>query len=190
MKSKVRQRCSIKYEDIEVIAEEVKLPKLDSADIRRLEGKQVYLSDEDSLDSLEELAASEYDSDSDEYGSDTEQEGGKSPAKTVDTESESDKNIDGMKIKSPNFFQSRLEEYDAPLFIKKLDGSDEIRYGLYSRMCGTNVRRQPIILNDEEMENIKKNYPKSYWDTSANSMELTEDGYVKDKSEKKPLIKS
>ena len=162
MRSKVRQRCSRKSEDIEVIAEEVKLPKLDRTTLR-IEGKQVYLSDdEDSLDSLEELAASEYDSDSDEYGSDTEQEGGKSPAKTVDTESELGKNIDGMKIKSPNFFQSRLEEYDEPLFIKNLEGSDSQRYGLYSRMCGASVRRQPVILNDEEMEKIITEYPDSY----------------------------
>ena len=56
--------------------------------------------------------------------------------------------IIGTKIKGPNYFIKRLEERDSKLIVKKKFG----KYGIYSRMCPTNLKRQPIPLNDEEVK--------------------------------------
>ena len=47
---------------------------------------------------------------------------------------------------------------DPKLFLKKKDG----KYNAYSRICPSNVRRQPVILTDEEKERIDKENPDSY----------------------------
>jgi hypothetical protein len=62
------------------------------------------------------------------------------------------KNIDGMKLKSPYYFQKRMKERLPKLFTKE----NEINY---SKTCPSNIKRQPVILNKKELEEIKKNYP-------------------------------
>lgn len=71
---------------------------------------------------------------------------------------EMERNVVGMNLTGTNYFLRRLQERDEKLFLKKTDG----RYNSYSRICPFNVRRQPVILTQEEKDNIDKNYPGSY----------------------------
>ena len=65
------------------------------------------------------------------------------------------RNIDGMKLNKPYYFQSRLEKKDPVLIIKE-DGPN---YNGYARTCSSDKRRQPVVLTDEELEKIKKDNP-------------------------------
>jgi hypothetical protein len=61
------------------------------------------------------------------------------------------KNIDGMELKY--FTKPRIEKYDKALLIKS--GKD------YNKVCaiGPSEKKQPIILSDKELEDLKKKYP-------------------------------
>jgi hypothetical protein len=65
------------------------------------------------------------------------------------------KNIDGMKLGNPYYFQDRLENRDPTLFLKEEQG----KFLSYSRLCSSTRRRQPVILNDEELNKIKTEKP-------------------------------
>jgi hypothetical protein len=65
--------------------------------------------------------------------------------------------IDGMKLSNPNIFEERIKKRDPKLFFTK-DGN----YSAYSRSCESNIRRQPVILTDDEKNNIDKNHKGSY----------------------------
>ena len=68
------------------------------------------------------------------------------------------KDITNMSLNNPNPISKRLDEYDPKLF--KIDISKE--YKAYSRICPSNVRRQPVILTDQEKEYIDKFHKGSY----------------------------
>lgn len=70
---------------------------------------------------------------------------------------ELEKDLAGMRLKHPNPIQLRIEERDPDLILKQEKG----KFKQYSRVCPANDKRQPIILNDKEMEEINKN-PESY----------------------------
>ena len=70
---------------------------------------------------------------------------------------ELEKDLAGMRLKHPNPIQMRIEERDPELIIKQPKG----KFKQYSRVCPANDKRQPIILNDKEMEEINKN-PESF----------------------------
>jgi hypothetical protein len=65
--------------------------------------------------------------------------------------------IDGMKLSNPNIFEERIKKRDPKLFFTK-DGN----YSAYSRSCESNIRRQPVVLTDEEKKNIDENHKGSY----------------------------
>jgi len=65
-----------------------------------------------------------------------------------------DINLDGQPIS----FLERLQSREPTLFLSKKNG----KYDTYSRMCESNLKRQPVILTNEEKENIDKNHPNSY----------------------------
>ena len=78
-----------------------------------------------------------------------------------ETESRSERgrvgqDITGASLSNPNPFFKRLEAYD-PLLFRKRPGVKE-----YSRSCPWSVKRQPVILTNEEKEHIDKNHPGSY----------------------------
>lgn len=54
-----------------------------------------------------------------------------------------------------NYFKNRMEEYDKSLFITKKGDY----YEGYSRNCQSSVRRQPVVLNKEELDKIEKTTP-------------------------------
>ena len=62
------------------------------------------------------------------------------------------KNIEGLKLNNPYLFQERLEQRDPNLFLTLREG----KFDGYSRMCPSSVRRQPVILTKEELEENKE----------------------------------
>ena len=73
-----------------------------------------------------------------------------------DEESENNvKNIDGLKLNKPYYFQTLIEEKDPVLIIKE----DTPQFNSYSRTCSSDARRQPVILTDSQLSKINKQHP-------------------------------
>ena len=68
------------------------------------------------------------------------------------------RDITGAKLANPNPVFQRLYSLDPVLFPKNNEGNMKE----YSRSCPWNVRRQPIILTDEEKQHIDENHAGSY----------------------------
>ena len=65
------------------------------------------------------------------------------------------RNIDGMKLKKPYYFQTLIEKKDPILILKE----DTPQYNSYPRTCSSNMRRQPVILTDAQLDKINKEHP-------------------------------
>ena len=63
-----------------------------------------------------------------------------------------EKELDGMSLR--NYFQNKIEEYDSPLIMKQKVGN----YSTYSKICQSNQKRQPVILTDDELNKINKDF--------------------------------
>ena len=70
---------------------------------------------------------------------------------------ENHEHVEGLNgLSLNNYFKKRMEEYDNKLFVNdKPDG----KYKGYSSNCQSNVRRQPVILNKPELDNINETHP-------------------------------
>ena len=68
------------------------------------------------------------------------------------------RDITGMSLSNPNPFENRLKKRVPKLFTYDLNAN----YKGYNRICPSNVRRQPVILNDAEKEKIDRDHPGSY----------------------------
>jgi hypothetical protein len=68
--------------------------------------------------------------------------------------------IDGMplKTKNSNYFLNRLVKIEPTLFLSSPVG----QFKSYSRMCPSNIHRQPVILTQTEKDRIDREYPGSY----------------------------
>jgi len=79
------------------------------------------------------------------------------PFSKVDKVEEDDevKNIDGMKLNKPYYFQTLIEQKDPVLILKE----DTPQFNSYPRTCSSSMRRQPVILNDAQLEKINKEHP-------------------------------
>jgi len=64
------------------------------------------------------------------------------------------KNIDGLKLNKPYYFQSLIEKYDPVLILKE----DTPQFNAYSRTCSSDTRRQPVILTDAQLNKINKEH--------------------------------
>ena len=65
------------------------------------------------------------------------------------------RNIDGMKLNKPYYFQSLIEKKDPILILKE----DTPQFNSYTRTCSSNMRRQPVILTDSQLKKIKEEHP-------------------------------
>ena len=65
------------------------------------------------------------------------------------------KNIDGMPMNNPYYFQERISQRDPTLIIKE----DKGKYNSYARVCPSSAKRQPVILTDEELKKINNEHP-------------------------------
>ena len=86
---------------------------------------------------------------------DDEKEGG---AGDDDLDDELDDDLEGMDIKNPNPFQARIKQREPELVLTKNEG----KYSPYSVSCQSNLLRQPVILDDDEMKKIEKYHRDSY----------------------------
>jgi len=68
--------------------------------------------------------------------------------------------IDGMplKTKNSNYFLNRLVKREPTLFLSTPKG----KFKTYSRMCPSNIHRQPVILTQAEKDRIDREFPGSY----------------------------
>lgn len=66
--------------------------------------------------------------------------------------------VTGMNLSNPNPFFDKMHKLDPKLFLKQKTN----QFNAYSRMCPWNVRRQPVILTQEEKDKIDKENPGSY----------------------------
>jgi hypothetical protein len=65
------------------------------------------------------------------------------------------RNIDGMKLNKPYYFQNLIEKKDPILILKE----DTPQFNSYTRTCSSNMRRQPVILTDSQLTKIKAEHP-------------------------------
>jgi Ca2+-binding EF-hand superfamily protein len=64
------------------------------------------------------------------------------------------RNIDGMKLNKPYYFQTLIENKDPVLILKE----DSAEYNAYSRTCRSDTRRQPVIITDAQLEKINREH--------------------------------
>ena len=79
------------------------------------------------------------------------------PAEESDSEEEVEENIrdiDGMKLNKPYYFETLIEKRDPVLILKE----DTPKFNSYSRTCSSSTRRQPVILTDAQLDKIKKEH--------------------------------
>lgn len=69
--------------------------------------------------------------------------------------------ITGLTLSNPYYFFDRMVKRDPALFLKKQDG----KFKAYSRICPSNIRRQPVILTEKEKQKIDREHPGSYTNT-------------------------
>ena len=85
------------------------------------------------------------------------------PLSQIDSDDDSEdetfvRDITGMQLSNPNYFSNRMNKRDPALFLKNKQG----KFMAYSRMCPSNIRRQPVILTKAELDKIDKEHPGSY----------------------------
>ena len=90
--------------------------------------------------------------DSEEEDSDEEDQGG-----GADDDDEHLRDITGMSL-HPNPIHDRLDRRQPMLFLKE----DKPGMKAYSRTCASNLRKQPVILTQEEKDKIDREHPGSY----------------------------
>jgi hypothetical protein len=95
----------------------------------------------------------EQDEEQDEEEQDEEEEQQKEQHE--EQEEEDVRNIDGMKLNKPYYFQTLIERKDPILILKE----DTKEYNAYSRTCLSDKRRQPVIITDAQLEKINKEHP-------------------------------
>ena len=64
------------------------------------------------------------------------------------------RNIDGLKLNKPYYFQTLIEKRDPVLILKEDSG----KYNSYSRTCSSDTRRQPVILTDSQLKKINEEH--------------------------------
>jgi len=73
----------------------------------------------------------------------------------IEDEDEEVRNIDGMKLNKPYYFQTLIEKKDPVLILKE----DTPQFNSYVRTCSSSMRKQPVILTDSQLEKINKEHP-------------------------------
>ena len=93
----------------------------------------------------------EEEDDDEEDFSNMDLEGGAGPGGDNDDEI-IEKNVEGMNIKNPNPFYSRILERDPKLVLTRKVG----KFNPYSKTCPPADNRQPVILSKDELDNTNK----------------------------------
>ena len=113
---------------------------------------------EDNDDNDNEDNENNEDNDNDNDDNDNEDNEDNEDNDNEDEEEENDneiRNIDGMKLNKPYYFQNLIEKKDPILILKE----DTPQYNSYVRTCSSSMRKQPVILTDTQLEKINKEHP-------------------------------
>lgn len=173
---KPKPTFNILFDDIEIKAKQAPIIKdqadIDNIDIDDAEIGSEDVMDDDLLDILgyddDDYEDSDEDADED-ADEDSDESEDKSKIQSGGTITDDAKKIIGKSLHNPNILSQRLYKKDSILYLKKGKGG----FNSYSRLCPSNVGRQPVILTDAEKEKIDKEYPGSY--TKALTYGSTED---------------
>jgi hypothetical protein len=108
---------------------------------------------------------SDYEDDNEE----DEQTGGVSPPPSAEEDEDDEATISdsedilktdmtGKRLSNPNPFFTKLHSLEPSLFLTESEG----KFKAYSRMCAASLKKQPVILTNEEKIKIDKEHPGSY----------------------------
>jgi hypothetical protein len=75
--------------------------------------------------------------------------------KPVKSDEYQGRDIDWKKLNKPYYFQNLIEEKDPVLILKE----DTPQFNSYVRTCSSNLRKQPVILTDAQLEKINRENP-------------------------------
>ena len=100
------------------------------------------------------VAADEEEAESDDDEDEDEDEEPTREKEQLDGQDNIAKNIDGMKLNKPYYFQTLIEKKDPVLILKE----DTPEFNAYSRTCRSDMRRQPVIITDSQLEKINKEH--------------------------------
>jgi hypothetical protein len=63
-------------------------------------------------------------------------------------------NMDNKQLNKPYYFQERIEQRDPQLILKRRTKN----FNAYSRICSSDLKKQPVILTDAELKKIKREH--------------------------------
>ena len=104
-------------------------------------------------------SSSDEDEKEDESSSDEDEEEDESSSDEDEDEDEEEnivQNIDGMPLR--NYFQGKIEEKDSKLIVKSPVKNERGEFSIYSKICQSIHKRQPVILTDNELDKINKEH--------------------------------
>lgn len=96
------------------------------------------------------------DDDEDDKDNNDDEDDGNNDDNEDDEEDDTFRNIDGMKLNKPYYFQKLIEKKDPSLIIKE---DNKGKFNSYVRTCSSTERKQPVILTDAQLDKIKKQHP-------------------------------
>ena len=122
-------------------------------ELEELESEQELEQDVDEDSDINDVSEQEQ-QEQEELESDLEEELEEELEEDLEEEDEV-RNIDGMKLNKPYYFQTLIEKKDPVLILKE----DTKEFNSYSRTCLSDKRRQPVILTDTQLDKINKEHP-------------------------------
>ncbi len=142
------ENAEIKLDTEEIIFDDDKIDKID--EIAEIDEMDKIHDDKELMDFF--LGESD---DEDEIDDDSDDSSKTQIAGVIDDDF---KDITGKNIANPSPFFKKLKEYEPTLFLTENDS----KFNAYSRICPSNLKRQPVLLTDEEKDKIDKQHPGSY----------------------------
>jgi len=133
----------------EASVESIKEPSVESVKEPSVESVK-----EASVESIKEPSV-ETEKENIQIESEDEESEGEGEKDESEEDEETVRNIDGMKLKKPYYFQTLIEKKDPILILKE----DTPQFNSYPRTCSSNMRRQPVILTDSQLDKINKDHP-------------------------------
>jgi hypothetical protein len=115
--------------------------------------------DEEEEEEEDEKEGGKKDDEEEEQEGDDEEDEGEDEGEEEENENNEEdtfRNIDGMKLNKPYYFQKLIEKKDPALIIK---ADKKGKFNSYVRTCSSSERKQPVILTDAQLNKIKKEHP-------------------------------
>lgn len=163
---KINEICKKEYKK-ETVFEEI-VPEIDQSYNDKVEKEEQKIEDDEKQELRDEESDYEEDAIDLFFGEDEEEsEEESSEAEEIDSIQGGEKNtppdgdenlvkdVSKLKLNNPYYFQKRMMDRDPVLIMTEKKG----KFSEYSRICHENVRRQPVILNQQELDKINEEHP-------------------------------